>query len=301
MLQDFASGALTPNARARLTSARDSELNTAVAGDRRVLEVAYSDDLAFLNELGLLAYLQLDKVGTCGIDPAVFGRVGSKDDLQPLAEALDTYFAIKPEQPPPVPNVTLRGRYYTTPRENGYSHEYIGVRFTDGKPDLMLTLTTANPQELAFQSRGHDKIAPLVEIARQRKMAASLIRDYVVRTALARQYEAGKEILPGVTAIAAPGHTPGHTVYAISSGNGKLMVMSDTTNHPALFVRNPDWSAVFDMDGPQAAATRRKLLDMAVTDKMQVAFYHAPFPATGHIAKAGNGFELVPVQWSSAI
>ena len=99
----------------------------------------------------------------------------------------------EPEQPPPVPNVTLRGRYYTTPRENGYSHEYIGVRFTDGKPDLMLTLTTANPQELAFQSRGHDKIAPLVEIARQRKMAASLIRDYVVRTALARQYEAGKE------------------------------------------------------------------------------------------------------------
>ncbi|RXT56545.1 MBL fold metallo-hydrolase [Bosea sp. Tri-44] len=116
-----------------------------------------------------------------------------------------------------------------------------------------------------------------------------------------KQYEAGKEILPGVTAIAAPGHTPGHTVYAVSSGSGRLMVMSDTTNHPALFVRNPDWSAVFDMDGPQAAATRRKLLDMAVADKMQVAFYHAPFPATGHIAKAGNGFELVPLQWSSAI
>ncbi|RYE79240.1 MAG: MBL fold metallo-hydrolase, partial [Hyphomicrobiales bacterium] len=116
-----------------------------------------------------------------------------------------------------------------------------------------------------------------------------------------KQYEAGKEILPGVTAIAAPGHTPGHTVFAVSSGSGKLLVLSDTTNHPALFVRNPDWSAVFDMDGPQAAATRRKLLDMAVADKMQVCFYHAPFPATGHIAKAGNGFELVPVQWSSAI
>jgi glyoxylase-like metal-dependent hydrolase (beta-lactamase superfamily II) len=116
-----------------------------------------------------------------------------------------------------------------------------------------------------------------------------------------KQYEAGKEIVPGVTAIAAPGHTPGHTAYAVSSGSGKLLVLSDTTNHPALFVRNPDWSAVFDMDGPQAAATRRKLLDMAVADKMQVCFYHAPFPATGHIAKAGNGFELVPVQWSSAI
>ncbi|MCT4471762.1 MBL fold metallo-hydrolase [Bosea spartocytisi] len=116
-----------------------------------------------------------------------------------------------------------------------------------------------------------------------------------------RQFEPGKEILPGITPIAAPGHTPGHTVFALSSGDSRMMIMSDTTNHPALFVRNPDWSAVFDMDGPQAAATRRKLLDMVSADRMQVAFYHAPFPATGFIAKDGNGFEMVPVQWSPAI
>ena len=61
--------------------------------------------------------------------------------------------------------------------------------------------------------------------------------------------------------------------------------MSDTTNHPALFVRNPDWQAVFDMDGNQAVETRRKLLDMAAAERAQVAFYHAPFPATGYIAE----------------
>lgn len=116
-----------------------------------------------------------------------------------------------------------------------------------------------------------------------------------------KQFEPGKELVPGLTPVAAPGHTPGHTVFALASGSGKLMIMSDTTNHPALFVRNPDWSAVFDMDGPQAAATRRKLLDMASAERMQVAFYHAPFPAVGHIAKDGNGFELVPVQWTPAI
>jgi hypothetical protein len=55
------------------------------------------------------------------------------------------------------------------------------------------------------------------------------------------------------------------------------------------------------MDGPQAAATRRRLLDMVSSDRMQVAFYHAPFPAVGHIAKDGTGFELVPVQWTPAI
>jgi glyoxylase-like metal-dependent hydrolase (beta-lactamase superfamily II) len=116
-----------------------------------------------------------------------------------------------------------------------------------------------------------------------------------------KRYEAGREILPGLTAIAAPGHTPGHTAYMLSSGNGRLMIMSDVTNHPALFVRNPDWSAVFDMDADQARTTRRRMLDMAATERAQVAFYHAPFPATGYIARDGNGFELVPVQWSSAI
>ena len=113
-----------------------------------------------------------------------------------------------------------------------------------------------------------------------------------------KQYAAGKEVVPGLTAVAAPGHTPGHTAFMLSSGSGKLMIMSDTTNHPALFVRNPNWSAVFDMDADKARETRIKLLDMAASERAQVAFYHAPFPATGFIAKEGNGFRFVPAQWS---
>lgn len=116
-----------------------------------------------------------------------------------------------------------------------------------------------------------------------------------------KRFEADKEIVPGLTSVAATGHTPGHSAFMVSSGNGKLLVMSDTTNHPALFVRNPDWSAVFDMDADQARATRRRMLDMAASERTQVAFYHAPFPATGYIAKDGNSFRFVPAQWSSAI
>jgi glyoxylase-like metal-dependent hydrolase (beta-lactamase superfamily II) len=116
-----------------------------------------------------------------------------------------------------------------------------------------------------------------------------------------RRYDMDKEVVPGLTSIAAPGHTPGHTAYILSSGSSKLMIMSDVTNHPALFVRHPDWSAVFDMDAEQARATRRRMLDMAASERAQVAFYHAPFPATGHIAKDGSGYRFVPVQWSSAV
>lgn len=115
-----------------------------------------------------------------------------------------------------------------------------------------------------------------------------------------KQYDPDKEIVPGLTSIALPGHTPGHTGFMIASGNGRLMVLSDTANHPALFVRNPDWQAVFDMDAEQARGTRRRMLDMAATERAQVAFYHAPFPATGFIAKEGNGYRMVPVQWTTA-
>jgi len=116
-----------------------------------------------------------------------------------------------------------------------------------------------------------------------------------------KRFAPESEVVPNVTAVAAYGHTPGHMAFIISAGNGQLMALSDTTNHPALFVRNPDWQAVFDIDGEMARQTRRRLLDMVASERLQVAFYHAPFPATGHIARDGNGFAFVPVAWSPII
>jgi glyoxylase-like metal-dependent hydrolase (beta-lactamase superfamily II) len=112
------------------------------------------------------------------------------------------------------------------------------------------------------------------------------------------KFAAEAEVVPGVTALAAYGHTPGHTVFAIASGSDKLMLMSDITNHASVFLRQPEWHVLFDMNPEEAAKTRRRMADLAVADGMQVAFYHAPFPATGYIERAGNGYRLEPVQWS---
>jgi glyoxylase-like metal-dependent hydrolase (beta-lactamase superfamily II) len=115
------------------------------------------------------------------------------------------------------------------------------------------------------------------------------------------RFEWGQEVAPGISAVAAPGHTPGHTVFALTSGGARLLVMSDTSNAPHLFVRNPDWAAVFDMDADAARTTRHKLLDMAASEKMQVSFYHAPFPATGFIARDGEKrYRMVPAMWMPA-
>lgn len=115
------------------------------------------------------------------------------------------------------------------------------------------------------------------------------------------RYEPFHRIAPGVETVAAPGHTPGHTVFVLESGKDALMVLSDTTQHPALFARHPDWQPQFDIDGPAAVATRKKLLDRAAADRMLVTGYHFPFPACGHIVKRGSGYEHVPLLWNIAV
>jgi glyoxylase-like metal-dependent hydrolase (beta-lactamase superfamily II) len=116
------------------------------------------------------------------------------------------------------------------------------------------------------------------------------------------KYQAGKELVPGITAIASHGHTPGHTSHIVASGNSKVLVQGDVTAGAAtLFVRNPDWQPLFDTDKPQAVQTRRKLYDMASSDKMMVQGYHFAFPSMVYVEKSGNGFRLVPAPWSSSM
>ncbi len=110
-------------------------------------------------------------------------------------------------------------------------------------------------------------------------------------------YRPGAEVAPGIETMPAPGHTPGHTVFAIHSGEQSLMVLSDTSHQPAIFARQPDWVAAFDFDGAAAVATRKILFDRAAADRMLVTGYHFPFPACGHLVKTASGYEHVPVEW----
>jgi glyoxylase-like metal-dependent hydrolase (beta-lactamase superfamily II) len=115
------------------------------------------------------------------------------------------------------------------------------------------------------------------------------------------QYQPGKEVVPGIVTLPAPGHTPGHTVFAIHSGDQSLLVLSDTAQHPAVFARHPNWQAAFDVDGPAAVATRKKIFDRAAADRMLITGYHFPFPACGHLIKTATGYEHVPVEWQTTL
>jgi glyoxylase-like metal-dependent hydrolase (beta-lactamase superfamily II) len=115
------------------------------------------------------------------------------------------------------------------------------------------------------------------------------------------KYEWGKEIVPGITSVAAPGHTPGHTAFMISSGGSSVLIQSDVTNIPELFLRNPDWHVVFDVDPAMAQETRHKFLDMAAAEKATVVGFHFTFPSIGHVEKDGTKYRLIPSLWNPVL
>ena len=115
------------------------------------------------------------------------------------------------------------------------------------------------------------------------------------------KYDWGKEIIPGITSVDANGHTPGHTAFVIASGNSKILIQSDVTNIPELFLRNPDWHVAFDIAPVQAAATRHKFYDMAAAEKALIAGFHFTFPSLGYVEKNGTKYRLVPVAWNPVI
>lgn len=109
------------------------------------------------------------------------------------------------------------------------------------------------------------------------------------------QFAAGTEVAPGIQSVAAYGHTPGHTLFELTSAGQKFMYVADLTNVPALFARNPDWAVTFDMDAEAARKVRREVFQRVTAGKALVGGFHFPFPAFGRMAASGNGYAFEPL------
>lgn len=104
----------------------------------------------------------------------------------------------------------------------------------------------------------------------------------------------GTEVAPGVRLINAPGHTPGHAAFHVSSGGKQLMISNDVMYVPALLGPHPEWQGAYDQDGPLAVETRRNLVNRVIAEKMMICGAHFPFPGTGSFVKDGNGYVFTP-------
>ncbi|WP_297009277.1 MBL fold metallo-hydrolase [Thalassospira sp.] len=109
-------------------------------------------------------------------------------------------------------------------------------------------------------------------------------------------YEPGEEIIPGLITLPALGHTPGMANFLVQSGNDQLLLTADLAYHPIVNV-DRSWLPGPDRDKETALASRRRIFDMAATDRLLVLGFHYPFPGLGRMLKTDVGYAWVPAYW----
>jgi len=107
-------------------------------------------------------------------------------------------------------------------------------------------------------------------------------------------FKAGEEVLPGIAAMATPGHTPGHTSFEIRSGSESVIVAGDTLTHALLAFQNPEIATGADQDGDRAVASRKQILDRLANEKLAFIGYHLPNGGRGRVERAGAAYRFVP-------
>jgi glyoxylase-like metal-dependent hydrolase (beta-lactamase superfamily II) len=107
----------------------------------------------------------------------------------------------------------------------------------------------------------------------------------------------GDEIVPGIAAMEAHGHTPGHLIFLLESGAQRLALTADTANHYVASLQRPEWHVQFDVDKELGAETRKKVFDMIAAERLPFIGYHMPFPSVGFVEKMDVGYRYVPMSY----
>ena len=110
-------------------------------------------------------------------------------------------------------------------------------------------------------------------------------------------FETGQTVLPGITAVAAPGHTPGHTCYLLESQGEKLLFWGDTVHVAEAQFPLPDTAIEYDLDPQAAISQRQQLFAQAAEKGYLVAGAHISFPGIGHVGKAAQGYQWFPIPY----
>jgi len=104
-------------------------------------------------------------------------------------------------------------------------------------------------------------------------------------------------LFAGIRAVAAYGHTPGHTLYMVESGSEKLLIWGDLTHAMAIQMPYPQVAMTYDTNTEMAIAARKKILEYVAGNKIPVAGMHTAFPGMGKLEKeSGGGYSFTPFQ-----
>jgi glyoxylase-like metal-dependent hydrolase (beta-lactamase superfamily II) len=108
-------------------------------------------------------------------------------------------------------------------------------------------------------------------------------------------------VMPGIEAIALPGHTPGHTGYLIGSGDERLLIWGDVVHLPAIQFAHPEVSLSYDVNGDLARISRQNVFARAASERLLVAGMHMDFPCFGHVVADGEAYRWIAEEPQKAV
>ena len=166
--------------------------------------------------------------------------------------------------------------------------DHIGGLTKGGQPVFPNARYMFGAAEFDFWNKGEN-------IREARKFNRELYMKIAVPLAnRATMIKPGDEVVPGIRAVDAAGHSPGLLAFTIESEGKRLINWADTCNHYVVAIQRPDLHLDVDDDKEKAVATRKRILDMVTTDKLFVAGFHMPFPGLGWVEKTSGGYRWVP-------
>ncbi len=165
---------------------------------------------------------------------------------------------------------------------HGHSDHCWGTMGDDGKPNFPNATIYLAEQELDYWTddrvTGHDDIS----LAGVRKHLLPL-RDRIVTV------RDGQAFLPGIEAWLTPGHTPGHLAFLFDGG---WCLTGDVAFHDPLSYLFPESRCAYDTEPDLGVATRRRVLDRLVDDRLSVIGYHHPWPGLGRVERTGGTYRF---------
>ncbi|MBO0661406.1 MBL fold metallo-hydrolase [Jiella sp. MQZ9-1] len=167
---------------------------------------------------------------------------------------------------------------------------------TGGAPTFPNARYVTGKREFAWWTSAEAKASDRAENA---KMVDRIVVPLKDRMTL---LDDGDQVVSGITAHNAFGHTPGHMIFELESAGQRLVLTADTANHFVASLQKPDWQVRFDMDPQTAIATRKRVFDQIAVERVPFIGYHMPFPAIGYAEKLEEGgYRFVPMSYQLAV
>jgi glyoxylase-like metal-dependent hydrolase (beta-lactamase superfamily II) len=125
----------------------------------------------------------------------------------------------------------------------------------------------------------------------------------VVISAYREQFRPSVEgtVLPGISMLSLPGHTPGHSGYRLDSAGETLVIWGDTVHVPEIQIPRPQVTSEYDIDEDLAHKNRRKIFDHVASERLLVTGGHMHLPGFAHVVPQGEGFRIVPESWAVTV